>query len=208
MNMRDPELALNPPALLTERLLLRAPTEADLDSLYEVHADPGTNRFNPSGPMNSRAAAEALLRDWQAHWQTRGFGYWLIARREQAGPSGLAGEEQVLGFGGLMHKPIDGQQGLNLYFRFRPQAWGQGYASEMALAALELAFGRLQAPAVLGVVRPANMPSRKTLERIGMRLKGCWADVPGQAASLLYEMTASHWAELPRQSAVPTPFGA
>lgn len=200
MNSRDPDLAPPAACLLSEHLLLRAPCESDLDSLYEVHADPATNRFNPAGPMASRAEAEARLQEWLAHWRKHGFGYWAIEAQAQPG--------LVLGFGGLMHKPIDGQQGLNLYFRFRPQAWGQGYASEMALAALELAFGRLQAPAVLGVVRPANMPSRKTLERIGMRLKGCWADVPGQPASLLYEISAAQFRAEPRRHAVVTPFGA
>jgi len=184
----------------TMRLLLREPLASDLAALFEIHADPITNRFNPGGPMPSPEAAEALLQSWAAHWQAQGYGYWAIAAREQP--------EQLLGFGGIMAKPIDGQAGLNLYFRFRPQAWGQGYASEMSLAALALAFERLYAPAVLAVVRPANMPSRKTLERIGMRLKGSLADVPGQPPRLLYEMTAVHYANTPHTLPLPTPFGA
>lgn len=184
----------------TTRLLLRAPQASDLAALFEIHADPITHRFNPGGPLRSPEAAEALWQSWAAHWQAQGYGYWAIASREQP--------EQLLGFGGIMAKPIEGQTGLNLYFRFRPQAWGQGYASEMALAALALAFEQLYAPAVLAVVRPANMPSRKTLERIGLRLKGSLADVPGQAPSLLYEMTAAHYANTPHTLPMPTPFGA
>ncbi|MDC8785834.1 GNAT family N-acetyltransferase [Roseateles koreensis] len=183
----------------TARLRLRAPYASDLASLYEVHADPVTNRFSPGGPLINPQEAQALLDNWAAHWETHGYGYWVITLRDQP--------EQVLGFGGVMVQPIEGQQGLNLYFRFRPQAWGQGYASEMAMAALALAFERVHAPAVLAVVRPANMPSRKTLERIGMRLKGSLADVPGQAPSLLYEMTAAHFAVMPRHTPEPTPFG-
>lgn len=204
MSWRDPVANAHPmaaPLLLeTERLLLRAPADADLDTLFEVHADPVTNHHSPHGPLHERAEAQELLQQWQAHWQQRGYGYWVIALREQPA--------EVIGFGGIMAKPIDGQEGLNLYFRFRPQAWGQGYASEMALTALGLAFTQLQAPAVLAVVRPANTPSRKTLERIGMRLKGSLADVPGQAPSLLYELTAVQYASSPRQKPEPTPFGA
>lgn len=199
MALLEPLLA----TLDTARLTLRAPEASDLDAVFEVHADPITNRFNPAGALTSREAAQALLDGWQAHWQAQGFGYWAIALREQP--------EQLLGFGGIMAKPIEGHQSrldLNLYFRFRPQAWGQGYASEMAMAALALAFDQLRAPAVLAVVRPSNMPSRKTLERIGMRLKGALADVPGQAPSLLYEMSAEHYATVPKQVPPPTPFGA
>jgi len=186
--------------LSTDRLLLRRPAEADLDALFAVHADPVSNRFHPSGAMRSREQAQALLQTWIAHWRSAGFGYWAIALREQP--------EQLLGFGGLMNQAIDERQSLSLYFRFHPQAWGQGYASEMALAALERAFTRLRAGAVLAVVQPANVPSRKTLERIGMRLKGAWADEPAQAPSLIYEMSAAHWAELPQQKPQVTPFGA
>lgn len=184
----------------TERLVLRPPQDSDLEAMFEIQADPTVNRFNAAAMLSTREAAQELLQCWQRHWQTEGFGYWAIALRTQP--------EQVLGFGGLMSKRIDGQQGLSLYFRFRPQAWGQGYASEMALAALALAFEHLRAPAVLALVQPANMPSRKTLERIGLHLKASLADVPGQAPNLLYEITAAAFAAAPKLRPEPTPFGA
>jgi RimJ/RimL family protein N-acetyltransferase len=186
--------------LSTDRLLLRMPCEADLAAIYALYTDPAVNRFNPSGVMHSRTQAQVLLKTWLAHWQQAGFGYWAIALREQP--------EALLGFGGLMSLAIDEQPCLNLYFRFYSHAWGCGYASEMALAALEQAFTQWHARAVLAVVEPANVPSRKTLERIGMRLKGAWADRPAQPPSLLYEMSAAHWAELPQQKPQITPFGA
>lgn len=187
---------------LTQRLWLRAPRDSDLDAVYALHADPVCSRFTPTGPIRSRAAAADLLQDWLAHWQTHGFGCWAIAQRERP--------ELVQGFGGLMHddKTLGDRLGLALYFRFCPESWGQGYASEMAQAALQLAFTQLQAGAVLAQVQPANTPSRKTLERIGLLLKGSLADVPGQPPSLLYEITAERWAALPRTPPEPTPFGA
>jgi RimJ/RimL family protein N-acetyltransferase len=187
-------------SLETTRLLLRAPRLSDLDAMFELQTDPVANRFSPSGPLDSREAALALLQGWLAHWQTQGFGYWAIARREQP--------EQLIGFGGVMNRTVGGVTGLYLYFRFRPQEWGQGLASEMALQALELAFEQQRAANVLAVVLPANTPSRKTLERIGMLLKSSLADVPGQAPSLVYEMTATRFAELPKTPPAPTPFGA
>lgn len=196
MTARDDLLA----PLETARLLLRAPREQDLDALYELHADPVTNRFSPGGPLHSREAAAALLQGWLAHWQAQGFGYWMIAERERP--------DRLLGSGGVMNRPVAGQPGLYLYFRFHPHAWGRGYASEMAQAALAQAFEPLHAQAVQAVVQPGNTPSRKTLERIGMLLKGSLADVPGQPPSLLYEISASRYATLPKTPPEPTPFGA
>ncbi len=154
----------------------------------------------PAGPTPTREASAELLDNWLAHWRTQGFGYWAIATREQPG--------RVIGFGGVMSRSVGGVSGLHLYFRFQPQAWGQGLASEMAMAALELAFGMLHAPGVLAVVLPPNTPSRKTLERIGMLLKSSSAEVPGQTPSLVYEITAERFAQLPKTIPAPTPFGA
>ena len=195
-------MALSEPlaALKTTRLALRALQATDLDAVFELHADPICNRFSASGTPVVRADAQALLQTWLSHWQEFGFGHWAIAARERP--------EFVLGFGGVMNKTVDGVAGLYLYFRFRPQAWGQGLASEMALAALELSFKQLQRGHVQAVVLPANTPSRKTLERLGMLLKGALADVPGQPPSLVYEITAARFAGLPKVQPQPTPFGA
>ena len=191
-------LAIQP--LETARLILRAPAPEDLEAVFELHADPVANRFSASGPMPTREASAELLDSWLAHWKMQGFGYWAIAAREQPA--------HVIGFGGVMSRTVGGVTGLHLYFRFRPQAWGQGLASEMAMSALEVAFQTLHASQVLAVVLPPNTPSRKTLERIGMLLKSSSAEVPGQTPSLVYEITAERFAELPKTPPPPTPFGA
>ena len=178
---------LSPAERLTERLWLRAPQMADLAALHEFHADPATHRYNPAGCLSEPRDMEAELERWLLHWQHHGFGYWVACLRAQP--------HQVLGVGGIMRKRIDDQQAMNLHFRFRPQAWGQGYASETSCAALALAFEQLHEAEVLSVVRPANQPARRTLDRVGLRLIGAWGDVPGQAASLIYEMNEGCYLE-------------
>lgn len=196
----SPSLTVSPQ--VTERLVLRAPQADDLDAMFALHADPIANRFSPSGMLSTRAEADILLQLWLEHWQRHGHGPWAIALREVP--------DVVIGFGGLLWRSLGslGGESLQLYFRFAPQYWGQGLASEMSQRALALAFDELGAAKVLAVVLPANMPSRRTLERIGMLLTGSQADVPGQPASLVYEITAERFRELPRTPAAPTPFGA
>ena len=174
----------------TDRLLLRAPRAEDLDAVFELHAVPVCTRCSASATLVECDEARALLQGWLTHWQDHGFGYWVISAREQP--------DVVIGFGGVMHKTVDGVSGPYLYFRFRPQAWGQGLASEMALKAVDLSFAALKQSHVLAIVLPANTPSRKTLERIGMLLKSALADVPGQAPSLVYELSAERFAGLPK----------
>lgn len=182
--------------LKTERLHLRPPTEADLEAIFELHSDPRTNLHNPAGPMRRREEAAQLLTTWRQAWQKQGYGYWTVAR--------LDDPHTIIGFGGVMRKQIGPElQDSNLYFRFRPEVWGQGYAGEMAGAALETAFTVWSLARVFGVARETNMASRRALEHAGLELVGTINDVPGAAPSVLYGLERSRFDE--RRTATRTP---
>lgn len=114
----------------TSRLLLRAVAENHVDALFAIHGDPATYRFHPGGVTRSRAQAAARVAGWQREWTDLGFGVWAVSR---------AAEEPVIGFGGLTRQVFRRRPVLNTYYRFDPSAWGRGYATEMAGAALGLA---------------------------------------------------------------------
>jgi ribosomal-protein-alanine N-acetyltransferase len=170
--------------ILTRRLRLRRPTLADLDAIHTVHAALETNQFNPAGPMVSRAAAEVTLATWSAHWDAHGFGYWAAIPLQK---------NEIAGFGGIVRRDLAGRQTLNLYFRFAAAAWGKGYASELADAALRLAFEGLGADEVVGVTRENNEPSIRVLSRLGMILSGAIENTDGAPRSLVYALTAADW---------------
>ncbi|HZZ88361.1 MAG TPA: GNAT family N-acetyltransferase [Caulobacteraceae bacterium] len=174
----------------TERLALRRPTEADLEAIWEVHADPKTNQFNPAGPMATRDHARGMLDSWDSHWDRYGFGYWAVCERGRP--------DRAIGFGGVMRKLVGEAEAFNLYFRFRPEVWGNGFAGEMGEAALALAFDRIGAAQVLGLVRPANEPSIRALVRLGMSPHGELDDVAGGPVSLIYAIDAAGWRERSR----------
>ena len=64
----------------------------------------------------------AAIREWIEHWQRSGFGYWAVSA-QAGGP--------VTGFGGIVRRDYGDGPVLNLYYRFRPQVWGRGYAQEV-----------------------------------------------------------------------------
>lgn len=169
----------------TQRLILRRPRAADLDAVFAIHGDPETNRFNPAGPMQTPAQADTVLSGWRAHWDAQGFGYWAI--------SAIDAPNHLIGFGGIIRKALDGRATLNLYFRFRPEAWSKGYASELASAALKLAFETLGEKEVVGIVRRDNAPSIKALQRAGLKLAGEIDDVPPREPSLIFEIAAGDY---------------
>lgn len=148
----------------TERLLLCVPTtDPDVaDAYFAIHGDPATNVHNPAGAMVDPDAAAPVLEVWRQHWRSEGFGYWVV-RSPQDG--------QVLGFGGV--RPVaEDEDFLNLYYRFRPSAWGKGYATELGRASLALAAKMAPGVPVVALIRPRNEPSIRVAQRLGMRLEG------------------------------------
>ncbi|WP_110949612.1 GNAT family N-acetyltransferase [Pseudomonas bohemica] len=162
----------------TKRLILRAPTPDDLDSLFAIYGDPATHQFNPSGPLSRIEQAQSLLQGWLDHWQREGYGQWTITTRERP--------DQVIGFGGVDARRYLDVLRLNLGYRFGVQAWGQGYATELSQAALAFAFTELQVAEVFAVVRPQHHASIRVLEKAGMHRIDTLSDVPGQTPSLVY----------------------
>lgn len=166
------------PMQTTDRLILRRPTAADADSVFAIYGDPATNVFNPFGPHANLEKSREVLDGWIAHWAARGFGQWAITTRQAP--------DTVIGFGGVAYRKYLEANALNLGYRLAVTAWGQGYATEVAQAALSYALDELREPEVFAIVRPSNAPSIRVLEKIGMQRIGTLDDVPGQAASYLF----------------------
>ncbi|HLJ80275.1 MAG TPA: GNAT family N-acetyltransferase [Ktedonobacterales bacterium] len=143
----------------TERLVLRQPTSDDGAAMFAIHGDPQTNQYNPAGPDPDLATSEEALHEWLRQWDEEGFGYWAVT---------LPMDGAVIGFGGVRSIRWRDRDILNLYYRFTPSAWGHGYATETARAAVELAWTHIPALPIVARVRAVNVPSVRTAERAGL----------------------------------------
>lgn len=146
----------------TERLLLRAVRESDLDVMFKLHSDPETIWFRRSGPLRSVDAAREMLALWLNDWSQRGVGYWAVER--------LSAPGEVVGVGGLRHKELEGQEVLNLAYRLAPELWGAGYATEVSRVALALWREHLHDIPLVALIHPRNTASIRVAQRLGMRL--------------------------------------
>lgn len=146
----------------TERLLLCLPTLDAADAYFAIHGDPATNVHNPAGSMIDPKGAAPILATWQRHWREEGYGYWVVRD---------PGSGQILGFGGV-RPPLPGEDFVNLYYRFRTTAWGNGYATEVGRAALALAAKAAPGAPVIALIRPRNEPSIRVAQRLGMHYEG------------------------------------
>ena len=161
--------------LRTDRLALRPVRFADLDAIAGLLADPEVVRFIGDGTPRSRERAAVTVSNAVRMWDERGFGPFLVERRD--------GDPRFVGaclLFPIAHSGIDttdldarGPE-IEIGYWLARDAWGQGFATEAAAAVLAWATSR-EGPGlerVLGVTLPANEPSKRVLEKIGMELVG------------------------------------
>jgi RimJ/RimL family protein N-acetyltransferase len=147
------------PSVETERLLLREWRDADRDPFASMNADLRVMEHFPKRltPEESDAFVERMAERWAAD----GFGLWAVERRSDG---------RFLGFTGLAAPTFEAHftPCVEIGWRFAVEAWGQGYATESAQAALRFGFEVLDLAEIVSFTVPANTRSRAVMERLGM----------------------------------------
>jgi len=147
-----------PRRLETARMVLSAPAPGDADEVAALLGDRRVGRWL-GGTLDPLAARLALER-WSAHWSAHDFGLW-IARDRTTG--GLAGR------GGLSMTVVDGRAEVEVGWAIAAERWGEGLATELGAAALEVADGALALRGVVSFTLPDNGRSRRVMEKLGLR---------------------------------------
>jgi RimJ/RimL family protein N-acetyltransferase len=145
--------------LSTERLLLRPWRGDDLEPFAALNADPRVMEYFPS--VLSRPDSDALAERIAAHIETKGWGLWAV---EVPGATGFAGYVGLAEPGFTAHfTPC-----VEIGWRLAHEHWGHGYAIEGARAALASGFTSLTLDEIVSFTVPANLRSRRVMERLGM----------------------------------------
>lgn len=149
--------------LESERLVLRQFTAQDADLLIELDSDPAVMRFLTGGEPS---LPDEVVRDevipsllaayerWDGRFglfaayekETGAFIGWFCLRPERTGPL----DEVELGY------------------RLRQDAWGKGYATELATALVDKGFSELGVSTVWGETMASNVSSQRVMEKVGM----------------------------------------
>lgn len=167
----DLDAARAPAEVRTERLLLRAWRAGDREPFAAMNADPEVMRFIGSGVLDP-VGSDGMRARLRSEWSRAGHGLWAL--------EGLT-DGAFLGFCGLTAVPfgVRGTAGaLEVGWRLPRAAWGHGYATEAARAALEVAWSALGAASVVALVHPDNDRSLAVGERLGMRVVGTTVHPP------------------------------
>ena len=150
----------HPLELRTKRTLLRQWKDSDLPAWCAMNADPEVRRYFPNVHTAEEARAEASrVRELIVQ---RGWGFWALE---------LPGVTPFAGCVGLMVPTFEAPftPAVEVGWRLSREAWGQGYATEAARAALEFAFKHLDLDEIVSLTTITNEPSQKVMQRLGMQ---------------------------------------
>ena len=137
----------------TDRLTAERLNESHLADLVALHLDADVSRY--LGGVRSAEVTKTYLATNMTHWDAHGFGLFVLRTKDGA----------FAGRAGIRHILVDGIDEIEIAYTFKREFWGQGLASEIAVALTEIGLSRLELPSLIGLVFVKHGASRRVLEK-------------------------------------------
>lgn len=142
----------------TERLILRPFQLEDFKAVYEFSSNKEVQKYTGDVMIASLDAAKDLIKKvWFKDYQEYGYGRWATIYKP---------ENKLIGFAGLKYLPSMDETDLG--FRFLPEYWGKGIATEASKEILKYGFEQLRLKRIIGIAMPENIASNKVLTKLGL----------------------------------------
>jgi RimJ/RimL family protein N-acetyltransferase len=159
--------------------MLRPRRLSDTDACIAMDHEPEVTRF-VDGPWGDPAAHRAFIETRTRGPYPEGLGYWTVSLRPEP--------ERFLGWVLLIPENAAGPE-VEIGWRLRRAAWGQGLATEAAGALLEYGFGTLKLARIIADIHPENAGSRRVAEKLG--LVPSVTEIEPCGSYLRYKLTAA-----------------
>ena len=141
-----------------ERVILRQWIDSDRDAFAALSAHPEVMKYFPA--RLSRAESDGFVDRAAQLIADNGWGLWAVEH-----------DGGFIGFTGLSVPSFAGPfppGAVEVGWRLARSAWGQGFATEAAEAALDFGLRRLGLPEIVSFTSVNNRRSRAVMQRIGM----------------------------------------
>jgi ribosomal-protein-alanine N-acetyltransferase len=165
--------------LQTPHLQLREFIPEDVDALSQILSDPETMRYYPAPHGRAgydRAGVELWIERNRQRYQNDGVGLWAMELKKtiELKKTQNMNTPELVGDCGIVLQQIEAEHLYEIGYHLRRDLWGQGLATEAAIACRDWAFANLKTDRLISLIRPENLPSRRVAERVGMTI---WREV-------------------------------
>lgn len=167
----------------TPRLILREIISEDVDRIFLLDRNAEVMKYIGVKPVTGVEESEETIQKIRKQYQENGIARWAVVEKES---------NLLIGWSGLklLTEPInDIKDVYELGYRFLPEFWGKGYATESAKAVLDYGFNEMNVNRIYACVDIGNFNSDKILkDKLGFDLKGTFVDPLDNATCYWYEL--------------------
>lgn len=169
--------------LETERLVLRPLEKSDGERMFLLDSAPEVMRYIGMPVLTERSQSDEVIRMIQQQYKDNGIGRFAVVEKKS---------NLLIGWSGLKLNREEVNHHQNFYevgYRFLPEFWGKGYATESVEASLELAFNLLKLDEVYAYAHSENDASIRVLKKTGFLQNGTFEEDDGLCV----------WFEMPKE---------
>ena len=153
----------SPDMIETKRLILRHLASSDHLALEVLLGDKQVMESSVDGPLNGDQVEAWLTDQMEGYENNNGVEILAVVRKS---------DSELIGYCGLTIFPdIDGVPEMEVGYRLIRAAWGNGYATEAAIAVRDYAFSELNQTRLVALIEPVNKRSIQVAEKLGMHFE-------------------------------------
>ena len=142
----------------TDRLIIREFNDKDVEAIYDFSSNPEVNKYTGDKLIESLGEVKHIINNiWLKEYKKYGYGRWAIIYKP---------DNKVIGFAGLKYLPEFNETDLG--FRFLPEYWNKGIATEASKEIIKYGFENFDLNRIIGIAMPENIGSCKVLEKSGL----------------------------------------
>lgn len=157
----------------TERLWLRPIEKNDVDRIFLLDSNPEVMKYIGVPVVKELHESEKVIDRIQKQYIDYGIGRFAVIEKAT---------NLLIGWSGLKYLTETINDHINIYdlgYRFLPEFWGKGYATEAAKPFVKLAFEELKLEKLYAMAHAENIGSNKILQKLGFQQNGTFAEHDG-----------------------------
>ena len=146
----------------TEHLILREIRPADAEAFFRMDSNSEVHRYLGNNPVKTIEHIHQVIERLLQQYADFGIARWAAIEKSTG---------DFIGWSGLKYIVDDKNSRNHFYdvgYRFHPDYWGKGYATESTVAALKYGFETMQLSEIIGTCHRDNKASRRVLEKCGL----------------------------------------
>jgi ribosomal-protein-alanine N-acetyltransferase len=153
----------------TDRLILRPFTMDDAAAVLEFSSNPEVQRYTGDVLRTTLAEVEHVITNvWLSDYTKYGYGRFAVIHKT---------DNKLIGFNGI--KYLADINETDLGYRFLPEYWNKGLATESSKAIVDYAFSNHKLDKLIGFVMPENQASAVVLKKLDFEFSKL-APYPGE----------------------------